>query len=117
ELRCVRCDEYATHSLAGYMLHLRLKHDTTANKEGLIFRCACGNERNMRKHFTHNKCPGAKVTIMRKDTVNRKGTESPVTRLHKRAKLDEDIDGIIYKSIDRDEEKEKRQNKKTRPNH
>ncbi|GMT20270.1 hypothetical protein PFISCL1PPCAC_11567, partial [Pristionchus fissidentatus] len=86
ELRCVRCEEYTTHSLDGYIQHLKNKHGTTAEKEGLIFRCACGNERGMRRHFTDNKCPGAEVTIIRcePNTVDRKRTESELTTIYRR---------------------------------
>ncbi|GMT20277.1 hypothetical protein PFISCL1PPCAC_11574, partial [Pristionchus fissidentatus] len=70
ELKCVLWNDYGTHSLTGYRLHLARTHKSTLGEAGIIFRCACGNESRAEAHFS--KCHGASVTIVR-DSMNDEG--------------------------------------------
>ncbi|GMT20271.1 hypothetical protein PFISCL1PPCAC_11568 [Pristionchus fissidentatus] len=92
EMRCVRCEEYGTHSVAGYMKHLRVKHYTTAVEAGISFRCSCGKKCRSQKHYLSKKCLGASVTIVRdgeEEGGGRKRSGEDVKRQTKRAKSEE----------------------------
>ncbi|GMT20265.1 hypothetical protein PFISCL1PPCAC_11562, partial [Pristionchus fissidentatus] len=92
---CHLCEEYSTHSVGGYRMHLFSKHHTNFTEMGISFRCSCGYESQGIAHFLPGKCPGAaNVTVVRdgentvemKDTVARKKVDQPVKAQLKRVK-------------------------------
>ncbi|GMT20274.1 hypothetical protein PFISCL1PPCAC_11571, partial [Pristionchus fissidentatus] len=92
EMRCVMCDEYGTHSVSGYVTHLRRKHNANCTEAGVNFRCACGNESRSSSHFASDKCHGANVTIIRDDE------RAEITE--KKSESDEVVMGLLEKAAE-----------------
>ncbi|GMT20272.1 hypothetical protein PFISCL1PPCAC_11569, partial [Pristionchus fissidentatus] len=73
EMKCVECEDFASHQVSSYVHHLKRTHGKTPKQAGVSFRCECGHICRSNSHTIFAKCSIMRISVVRDEEMEQEG--------------------------------------------